>query len=438
MLLYTPDELIRFIEVAGESANIDAKGPMVWDGGEASAGLAKDIFAFANSRDGGVIVIGKDEPSPGTFAPTGLTSPQADSFETTKVATWVNNRVAPPVNLVCNRVQHDEKEFIVLTVAEFDDVPVICTKQFELEGKPPKVILRKGTLYIRTANAESAPLSSIDDLRTLIGLATRKRGQEMLTMFESMLKGRPLVRVASDEEQFHEEYKRIQSELADVLNDTLAAGGWTLIAYPTIYRSDRWNDSEGLESIIRRRSVHIRNEFPPSQRGTHRREWGICNDAYRDIWTLATSGLFACWLPFSENVRPFTNPYQDEPNIEPGKWLDFQPNVYTIIEMFMFLTRFVEEFEPGEDFYFRLRANSLAGRHLVSSNPRIDVGFGLADPCKASVFEAGKQLSVVEFQAEWEDICASMMKQFFDYFPGPPVPIKTMRDWVEAFKDRKF
>ena len=56
---YTPDELIRLIEAAGESANIDAKGPMEWDGAEASAGLTKDILAFANCRDGGVIVIDK-------------------------------------------------------------------------------------------------------------------------------------------------------------------------------------------------------------------------------------------------------------------------------------------------------------------------------------------------------------------------------------------
>jgi hypothetical protein len=53
--------LTRLIEATGESANIDAKGPMEWDGGEASAGLMKDILALANSRDGGVIVVGKDE-----------------------------------------------------------------------------------------------------------------------------------------------------------------------------------------------------------------------------------------------------------------------------------------------------------------------------------------------------------------------------------------
>ncbi len=55
---HSSEELIRFIEAAGENANIDAKGPMEWDGGEASAGLTNDILGLANSRDGRVIVVG--------------------------------------------------------------------------------------------------------------------------------------------------------------------------------------------------------------------------------------------------------------------------------------------------------------------------------------------------------------------------------------------
>lgn len=54
-----PTDIVRFIEATGESDNIDAKASMSWDNGPAAAGLAKDIAAFANSRDGGVIVLGK-------------------------------------------------------------------------------------------------------------------------------------------------------------------------------------------------------------------------------------------------------------------------------------------------------------------------------------------------------------------------------------------
>src|SRR5260370_3988448 len=176
---YSSDELIRFIEAAGESSNIDAKGPMEWDGGEASAGLTKDILALANSRDGGVIVVGKEESQPGKFVLAGLNEAQASTFETTKVATWVNNHCQPPVSLVCNRQEHQGRLFVVVAVTEFHDVPVICTKQFELPGKPAKVLLRKGTLYVRTANAESAPLSTVEAMRGLIRRASTQRADQM-------------------------------------------------------------------------------------------------------------------------------------------------------------------------------------------------------------------------------------------------------------------
>ena len=69
----SPETLMRYIECSGESDNINAKGPMTRDGGVQSASLTKDIAAFCNSSDGGVIVVGKSEQTPGEFKFTGLT-----------------------------------------------------------------------------------------------------------------------------------------------------------------------------------------------------------------------------------------------------------------------------------------------------------------------------------------------------------------------------
>jgi Putative DNA-binding domain len=442
MTPYTPDELIRFIEATGESVNIDAKGPMEWDGGEASAGLTKDILSFANSRDGGVIVIGKEELS-GNFVLRGLTTAQADSFETTKVATWVNNHCEPPVHVVCHRVQHDRKDFIVLTVAEFDDVPIICTKQFELPGKPAKVILRKGTIYVRTSNAESAPLSSVDQLRTLVGLATKKRGQEMLVMFESMLKGRPLVTPPSDEEQFEKELHRIEGQLGQGYEQAIQSGAWQLIVHPSSYNPERWPDAEHLEEIIRRRSVRLRDEFPAHYRGTHMREWGVRNDTYRGCWTLARSGQFVHVRPYGENQSPFKSPWQNfdgtptEPEIAAGKWIDFKPAIFAITEMLLFAARLVEEYEPGEEVALFLRATSLSGRTLVTTDFD-NILLPDAEPCKARLFQAERKVPVEEFRAEWETVCAETMKRFVELFPGPHIELKTLQGWIKRFKERQF
>lgn len=138
---------------------------------------------FANSKDGGVIVIGKSEGDDGTFSLDGVSDQQSASFETTKVATWVNNRFSPPIGLVCHAHQFQQKKFVIITVDEFSDVPHLCTKNFQDPNYSKKHLLREKTIYVRTTNAESAPLGTIEELRSLIGLATAKRGHEMLIMF---------------------------------------------------------------------------------------------------------------------------------------------------------------------------------------------------------------------------------------------------------------
>lgn len=435
-------ELDQYIKATGESRNIDAKGPITWDSGPESASLAKDIAAFANSRDGGVLVIGKTETESGSFILTGLTDDEAKSFETTKVARWVNNRFSPPINIVCHQREYQGKRFVVITIGEFEDVPALCTKSFQDPSNPKKCLLRERTLYVRNSNAESAPLESVDELRTLIGLATSKRANEMLTTFESMLKGRPLVSPPTDEELFNEELERIEQGLGQTYADQLQSGAWRLVVRSADYDAERWPDADQLEAIVGKRSVRLRDEFPASYRGTHMREWGVCNEMYGETWTLARSGQFLCVRPFWENHRKYECRWRDsqgnpsEPSLDPGQWLDFKANIFSITEMFMFVVRFIEEYDSGEQVLIRLQATSLAGRKLVTTDFNINLRH--PEECRAQVFEYKRALPVEELRAEWEMTCAEAMKRFVDLFPGPKVETKTMKSWIEKFKNREF
>lgn len=260
---HSSTELIRLIEAAGESANIDAKGPLKWDGGETSASLAKDIMALANCRDGGVIVIGKREPQPGCFVMDGLSDEQAISFDTTKVAAWVNNHCSPPVHLACYRQEHQSRIFVVIAVSEFQDVPAICTKQFEMssQGKQQKLLLRKGDVYVRTANAESAHLPSVEEFRQLIGLATAKQGDRMLAMFQAMLKGHPLIAERPDD-LFRGEQEEVHSALVRELNGRQSSGSWTFLVHPIRHIVNRWEETDRLRRVLGSSVVRVRREFP--------------------------------------------------------------------------------------------------------------------------------------------------------------------------------
>jgi hypothetical protein len=439
---FSSDELTRFIEAAGESAHIDAKGPMEWDGAEASAGLTKDILALANSRDGGVIVIGKDEPEDGKFVLTGLTEPQASSFDTTKVATWVNNHCQPPVSLVCHRQEHQGRLFVVVAVTEFHDVPVICTKQYELPGKPAKVLLRKGAIYVRTANAESAPLSTAEEMRGLIGLATTKKADQMLAMFQAMLKGRPLLEAKPDEELFRAERQEVQAALESEFGEQASLGAWTLLCHPVRHQEARWEETDTLKKVIERSVVRVRQEFPPITYDTHVREWGICNRHGEDAFGLTRSGLFLSTRLFRENTVAFRSHWrtlvgEPTPGIPAGQWLDFKLNLSLVIEFFMFLSRFAENFEAGEELVYELAAGPLAGRRIAtmdSSLPFLDP----TEPCRANGFRRRNVVPVETLRATWEELSAKTLQGFFELFSGLRTTPDGLLQWVEKFKERRF
>src|SRR5690606_12117715 len=145
----------------GESEFVDAKGPMSWDGADASASLTKDVAAFANSRDGGVIVVGKAENSDGSFSYVGLLPEQAGTFDTTNVGQWINARFSPPIHLTCNQAEYQGRRFVVIVIQEFDDIPSLCIKSFQETANPKNHLLREGTIYVRNQNAESKPIKTV-------------------------------------------------------------------------------------------------------------------------------------------------------------------------------------------------------------------------------------------------------------------------------------
>jgi hypothetical protein len=284
----------------------------------------------------------------------------------------------------------------------------------------------------------------VDEVRTLIGLATAKRKNEMLAMVDAMFKGRPLVAPPSDQDQFDTEYMRIISGLGEPVKKMIDAGAWVFRAHPITYCEERWRTTEELEKLIQRRSVRLRDEFPPHRRGTHAREWGVANDLYGETWSLARSGQFVYVKEFWENHQEYVSPWRvvggsrETPKAAPGEWVDYKPSIYQIVELFAFLIRLVEEYETGEAIVFEVKATNLAGRVLLSTDRNIDLHFRFAEPCRASTFDVRKQMSSEELRAGWERICAATMKRFTDLFPSQHIGEDTMVGWIKKFLERKF
>ena len=433
------EHLIRWIECPGESDHIDAKGPMKWDGQASSADLAKDIAAFCNSLDGGVIIIGKPEPSPGQFVNTGLTADEADSFETTEVAKWINNRFRPPIRLACHRVDHLGKTFVVITVQQFDDIPAFCVKSYQDPTDNRKHILREGAVYVRNQNAESKPVGTVDEWRSLIGLATKTRANEFLAMFNAMLKGKPLIPQPSDEEQFKRESSQVWEDLGVTQSQKATAGAWWMSFSPGTYNPWRWPEPEMLEEAIRKHSIRVYRSFPAYHRDTVGMGWGIASDEHGETWAMTHSGLFVFHREFYENRETGKGPYDGDEETPPGQWVAYQWSMSAFIEFFMFMARFTEAYEPGESVLYTIVAAPLQGKKLLSVSSSVHLAVEEPRPCRAKEYHHHGKVTAEELRTGWEDHCAKAMSDFYVLFPSAlRIRVETLREWVENFKARRF
>lgn len=166
------DDLTTYIKYGKEERFLEYKAPMNWKDLQTKVSIAKAIMAMSNLKEGGVIVIGVREREKNVWVPEGLSSEDLASFNQDDIATYVNDKVLPFAQLSLSRVKLGSMDFVILRVQEFDETPLIVTKQAVLNGKS---VLTPGEIYYRSRRKnESAPIASEEDMRELLGLAIHK------------------------------------------------------------------------------------------------------------------------------------------------------------------------------------------------------------------------------------------------------------------------
>lgn len=87
-------EIEDLIKYPNEERHLEFKGTIYWDG-DIRAKITKSIMALANLKDGGWIVIGKEEQDTMSFIESGMTQRDYDSFDPDCVKAYVYERVEP-------------------------------------------------------------------------------------------------------------------------------------------------------------------------------------------------------------------------------------------------------------------------------------------------------------------------------------------------------
>ncbi len=161
------EELIQYITHGREERNLEYKGPINWNDTQIKAKITKTILAMSNLRDGGVIVIGVEQNGE-IFTPVGLDSESISSFKQDDISVHVNNYADPFVEIKVSHQNYNEREFVVIQINEFSELPIICKRDGENN-------LRKGAIYIRPRQKfESIEVPSQAEMREILDHSSEK------------------------------------------------------------------------------------------------------------------------------------------------------------------------------------------------------------------------------------------------------------------------
>lgn len=170
------------------------------------AAVAKACLAMANLPGGGRVMIGVDQTGE-TFDPVGVSEEELASWlQYDAVFEGINEYADPAIRFGIQSYVYDSKAFVVLEVEEFDDVPILCRKDYNDQNRrPPLHVLRRGACYVRSGNkAASTEVPSQSEMRELLDLAVGKGVRRYVRSALAagfIIPGAPVV---TDEERYKE------------------------------------------------------------------------------------------------------------------------------------------------------------------------------------------------------------------------------------------
>jgi hypothetical protein len=195
------EEHFRALIAAGrESESLEAKPGGLRTDSILGARVVRAALGMANHEGGGFIVIGIKERADGTFDLVGVPSANLATWNHDDVSAMINGIADPHVAIETDTVTSDGRTFVVITVGEFVDVPVVC----RANGPTPpgeRQVYRKDACYARSRRKPET-IEAITDpttWRTLIELAANKGARRILQVIGV---GAPAAAVPNDAARF--------------------------------------------------------------------------------------------------------------------------------------------------------------------------------------------------------------------------------------------
>lgn len=194
--MMTEQEFLDLVQLRKEGRHLEFKQSTPWRDAEFKAKLVKSILAFSNVRDGGAIVIGVTELDDGVFDLTGMEEAHEDTYDEDTIKSVVAEYADPYAVVHLDSATHRDLTFLVLTISEFDRIPVICKRDGTAN-------LQSGRIYTRPYGIpQSIAVPTQTELREILDMATEKGIREFATRLHGLDLFQPREPSPSDDDKF--------------------------------------------------------------------------------------------------------------------------------------------------------------------------------------------------------------------------------------------
>jgi predicted HTH transcriptional regulator len=164
----TEERFVEIINYNGEQPGVEFKCAGSLTDKAFAVKVVRALLGMSNHVDGGLVIIGVDDDHANISA-TGVPEEQLVTWTFDRLSDLVASYADPMARFQLQRLTYDSKAFVILEVAEFDDVPVLCRRGYN-------DILKQGALYVRPRRKpETVIVGSVQDMRDLLDLAVKKQ-----------------------------------------------------------------------------------------------------------------------------------------------------------------------------------------------------------------------------------------------------------------------
>jgi len=419
------------LQVQAETRSLDYKQAMTFGPDKRSKGeIVKCIMAFANSRDGGYILVGVEERANG-FVPVGLSEEQSRSFDPTALGDFARNYCSVLPRIRSQPVIVDGLTLRLITIDEFESEPIVCTK--DLHDDKDRLILRTAAFYVRTEDAKCEEVRSADELRDVLQLAITKLGDVFLRQARAIFGGTLLGKVESSPAPSPYSTE-IQDAIDFFVEQGLTGPHWEVFVEPLPYEAERL-DRPAIRDARRKAEVSIRGwNFPHIDKefdgAFDRGVQSVTHFAhFEEAHRLYMSGLFAWRRHLWEDLR-------DTPEHSGGRKLSFISAINSITEYLTFATRYLTEVVPDGSGLVQVRMLGLRARGLASYEPAFPIWedyLGVTEEWAKSM-----EVDVAVLRTDHDSLAIAWAHDLFTRVFDAPIDQAVIRDLQERFLERKF